>query len=420
MSIIRAESKISHTFGNVACAVMEYLKGEYFEKDYFQTEHISTKLSSKQLNVYRAKKDFWKNQKPMLIIRPRIDLDDSSNQFYGSAMTNRMTNSRSQMEFANLVPMLENKEFGTRLAFIWNKLRVTFDIAIVVETYNEQLDKAHMLKNSIDPGNPFPYRTPLEATIPGSLMAYLADHLGVPRDDTSELLYYLNTYAGTPVTYKLKNSSGNHEFFMLYDTNIEMITSEITIDDGEGTGMVQDTYTISFSVSAEFYGVGMWYLMLKNLNPEFLITGTSHEPKVGDTIVPILSIPLKYDLHLGPGWEIYSTPCYVVSDTEKDVTDLTPSISRSVANLIKIILSSGTYLSDSFIRFECFKGTKRLEQGKGYQIDIQLDPSTEHGLSITITTYDCRPYVTYRVFVLINNFAINSIAAEVQGFHKET
>lgn len=420
MSIIRAESSISHTFGNVACAVMEYIKGEYFEKDYFQTEHISTKLSNKQLNVYRAKKDFWKNQKPMLILRPRIDLDDSSRQFYGSAMANRITNSRSQMEFANMVTMLENKEFGTRLQFIWNKIKVTFDVAIVVETYNEQINKGYMLKNSIDPNNPFPYRTPLEAVIPGSLMAYLADHLGVPRDDTRELLYYLNTYAGTPITYKLKNSSGNQEFFMLYDTNIEMITSDITIDDGEGAGMVQDVYTISFTVSAEFYGVGMWYLMLKNLNPEFLIASTNHDPKVGDTIVPILSIPLKYDLHLSSGWEIYSTPCYVVDDVKEDVTDLTQSISRPVANLIKLILNTGMYLSDSFIRFECFKETKRLEPGKGYKIEIKLDERAENGVTVTITTYDCRPYITYRVFIIINNFAINSIAAEATGFHKET
>lgn len=419
MSIIQSNASISHTYGNVSCAVMNYIKG-YFVEDFFKTTHISTKLSSTQLNVYRAKKEFWKNKKPMLIMKPRIDLDDSSKWYYGSAMMNRLTNSRTNVMFECTTPMLENKEFGTMIRFGWNRLKVTFDVAIVVDTYHKQIDIASALQNQLIPNTPYLLNTPLEAYIPNSIVYSMADHLGLKRSDTREILFYLNTYAGTPITYKLKNSSGNNEFFMLYDTNIELITSEITIDDGEGSGMIQDTFTISFTVSAEFNGVGTWYLFCQNKNPEFIITPSGNDLGVGDNIIPILSIPLKYDLKLTPGWEIYGAPCYFVSSPKDDETDITNFISKPVANLIKLTLDSGMMLSDSMVRFECFKDTKRLVHGEGYRITIEEDKLSEIGIKITIITHDCTPHVTYRLFILVNNFAVNNIASDVTGFNKET
>lgn len=419
MSITQSNASISHTYGNVACVVMDYVKG-YFVEDFFKTTHISTKLSSKQLNVYQAKKEFWKNKKPMIIMRPRIDLDDSSKWYYGSAMMNRMTNSRTNVEFQCTVPMLENKEFGTMIRFGWNRLKVTFDVAIVVDTYNKQLDIAHALQNQMVPNTPYPLQTALESYIPNSIIYGLADHLGVDRTDIREILFYLNTYAGVPVTYKLKNGSGNNEFFMLYDTNIELITSEITIDDGEGTGMVQDTYTISFSVSAEFNGVGTWYLFLQNNNPNFILTQTHVETDDDGRIIPISSIPLKYDLKLTPGWEIYNAPCYFVDSFKDDITDLSTSISKPVANLIRLTMDSGMALSDSLVRFECFKDTKRLKLKEDFDIEIKKDKTNEIGLSIKIITHNCTPKVTYRLFILVNNFAVNNIASDVTGFNKET
>lgn len=419
MSIIQSSSCVSHTYGNVSCAIMDYVKS-YFEEEFFKTTHISTKLSSKQLNVARAKAEFWKNKKPMVIMRPRIELDDSSKWFYGSAMMNKMTNSKTDVEFSCTVPMLENKEFGTMIRFGWNRLKITFDVVLVLETYNQQLDIGHALQNQLVPNTPYFINTPLESYIPNSIIYAMADHLGIDRSDTREILFYLNSYAGTPITYKLKNESGNNEFFMLYDTNIEVITSEITIDDGEGVGMVQDTFTIAFNISAEFNGVGTWYLFLKNLNPEFITMPNGKNMGSGDRMIPISSIPLKYDLKLTPGWEIYSTPCYFVSSETIDTTDISSVISRPVANLIRMTLDSGMILNDSMVRFECFKDTKQLRQGKDYEIKIVKDDNKDIGLRIDIITYNCTPDVTYRLFVLVNNFAVNNIASDVTGFTKET
>ena len=419
MSIIQSSSSVSHTYGNVACVIMNYIQS-YFDEEFFKTKHISTKLSSKQLNVYMAKKEFWKNKKPMLIMRPRIELDDSSRWYYGSAMMSHMTNSKTNVDFADRVTMLDNPEFGTKMKFTWNRLKILFDVAIVVESYNEQIDIGHSLKNQIIPDTPYYLNTPLESYIPNNLIYKLADHLGIQRNDLPEILYYLNTYAGVPITYKLKNGSGNNEFFMLYNTNIEIIASEITIDDGESTGMVQDTYTISFSISAEFNGVGTWYLFLKNSNPEFITVPTGQNSSSEDRIIPITSIPLKYDLKLTPGWEIYSCPCFFVTEPEDDRTDLSSQISTSVFNLIKMTMKSGMTLNDTMVRFECFKDTRRLKIGEGFDIDIKEDPGKPDGMRIDVVVHDCTPHITYRLFILVNNFVVNNIAAEVTEFNKET
>lgn len=417
MSIMQIESSVSHTFGNVACAILGYVKS-FFKEDYFNTVHISTRLAHTQLNVYKAKSGFWKNKKPMLIMRPRIDIDDNDNDLYGSQMT-RVTNNKSDMVFECLPSLLENKEFGTMIRLQWNKLKITFDVALVVETYNQQIDKAIQLKNKIAPEVPYYFSTPLEAYIPKTLIYALADHLGIPRNNTREILFYLNTYAGTPITYKLKNGSGNDEFFMLYDTDIEIIPSQITTDDGESTGMITDTYTISFSVTASFRCVGLWYLFLKNKNTEFIVSPIGTDLQESDDIVPICSIPLRYDLKLTPGWEIYSAPCYFVSDLKRDVTDLTGVIPESIANLILITLKSGMMLSDSFVRFVCFEDTRLIRPKEDYDLEIKEDSNSDFGVTVKIITYKGKPKFTYRVFILVNNFVVNSICSEVTEFNKE-
>ena len=43
MSIRRSNTSITHTFGNVACVALDYIKYFYY-KNLFKTVHISTKV----------------------------------------------------------------------------------------------------------------------------------------------------------------------------------------------------------------------------------------------------------------------------------------------------------------------------------------------------------------------------------------
>lgn len=418
MSISMYSSSITHTFGNVACAAMNYVQ-DFFPKDYFKTIHMSTKMAHRQLNVFRSKREFWKNDKPMLIMRPRIEMDDSSKYLYGSAMTNRMFNSKLAPEFTSTVCLLEDKGYGVMTRFMWNRLKIYYDVSIVVGSYNEQLNIAHMLQNNLMPSIPFHIHTNLESYIPRLLMQKAADHLGIERKDTAELLYYMNTYACTPITYKFKNGSGNHEFFMMYPTNIETIVSDLSLDDGDGKGLIKDIYTISFAMSTEFYAVGNWYLFLKDGANRYDIMPMDEElvkSQDPNRIIPIHSIPTHYDLNLEPGWVIFNdmSPMYFIKDYipkgQCDITDISQVIRSSIRKVIDHQIGMNIPL-ETMIRFKCFKNNQEMPYGKrGYEIDIT---------NYTIKTYDCDPDATYRLFILVNNFAINEMITEINKFNEE-
>ena len=411
-------SSITHTFGNVACVAMDYVKS-YFSQEYFKTIHMSTKMAHRQLNVFRSRKEFWKNGKPMLIMRPRIDMDDSSKFFYGSAMTNRVLNSKLDTEFINTVELLQDKGYGIMTRFSWNRLKIYYDISIVVGSYNEQLNLAHALQNNLVPGTPFYIKTPLEAYIPRALMINIQNHLKLKETETAETLYFMNTYSRTPITYKFKNGSGNSEYFMMYPTNIETIVSDISIDDGDGKGLVKDIYTISFSMSTEFNAVGNWYLFLKDGVARYDIIPTEYELSSDydlNRIIPIQSIPLSYDLRLEPGWVTFKdlSPMYFIKDIipegECDITDIGQVIREPIQKVIRHHIGMNIPL-DTIIRFKCFKDTVELPYGhRGFEIDLE---------NLIVKTYDCSPTATYRLFIIINQQLINSYISEITNFNEE-
>lgn len=406
MSVTISNPSITHTFGNVACVAMDYME-HLFPDDWFKTKHITTKLANRQLDVFKKQTGFWKNKKPMLILRPRIDLNDSSVWYYGSAMMNRMTNSRSTMEFADLVPLVHHADACVDIQFIWNRFRLIFDVVIVVDTYNKQINIANDIRNQLNIDAPYPLTTFLEAYIPKSIIYRMADYLHIERTDTAQILDFLNTYSATPITYKLKNSSGNDEFFMMYQTNIESIVSDVSLDDGESRGIVSDTYTIALSLSLEFNAVGVWYLFQNDGNDNYNRIPIDDELS-GDNIIPIVSIPLGYNLRLDHGWKIYDQSFYHVStnkDNDPDITDISTILESNGMKKLLHHLDHNNIPHYPYLRFRCFKDGKELSRGKdGFEIDLKKK---------CIYTYNPEPHHTYRLFTIVNSLDINNAAAEI-------
>lgn len=416
MSIIWGNSSITHTFGNVACVAMQYIK-KYFEDDFFKVEHISTKLAYKQLDIFRSKTEFWKLHKPILILRPRIEMDDSSKYFYGSAMMNRMHNVRSPMEFGNTVKLMDDYSNGTSIDFLWNRYKIYYDVVMIFDTMNEQLNIAHYLTNMIVPNAPWMLGTTLESYVPKTVIYPLADYLGIPRDNTADILGYLNTYSEVPFTYKFKNGSGNDEFFALYPTNIEIIVSDLSIDDGSEKGLLTESFTISFTMSCEFNTMGCYYLILNDDKNKFIVTKPSSDIDKDGRVIPLYTIPLLFDLKLDDGWKILTAPMFIVKDSKSDdgytlqlkkvlKDDKIPTILRyqEKMNLIR----------DTFIKIRVFKNDTELAEGdKGFSVDYtNLN-------DIKLTVYDIDIQKTYRVFIIINNQYINSITDDINNFSME-
>lgn len=409
MSILQANASVTHTYGNVACLAMEYIK-KYFDDDFFKVTHVSTKLGYRQLNIYRTKIEFWKLHKPILLMRPRIEMDDSSKYFYGSAFMNRMHNVRSPMEFSSTVNLLRDDKYGTSIEFLWNRTKVYYDFVMIFDSYNEQLNIANYLMNMIVPNTPFPVATSLESYVPKHIIYTIADHVGIPRDNTAEILRYLNTMGKVPFTYKFKDGSGNEEFFALYNTNVETICSDFSIDDGSMKGMVASNFMISFTLSCEFNMMGCYYLFLRDEDDRFHMAPTEDINKKSVT-ANIFTIPLMYDLKLEPGWRIYSAPSFFV----KGAKDSVP-IGAIITNDIKDIYAyqRGMGLDEStFIQFRVFRNRMELKK----DVDFVVDTSDVENM--TLTVINCNATATYRLFLLIHSNYIHSITAEMEEFHKE-
>lgn len=410
MSVTKSNPSITHTFGNVACVAIDYIQS-FFPENYFTKTHISTKMANRQLDAFKAKSGFWKNKKPMLVLRPRIEYDDSSKWFYGSTMVNRVTNSFSPMEFADLVPLVHDPEHGIGVHFLWNRYKIIYDVVIIVDTYNKQINIMNDLKNRLNIDFPYYLSTNLESYIPKSTIYSIADYLHIDRNDTGGILDYLNTYSKTPITYKLHNGNGHDEFFMLYPTNIETFSTDLTPDDGETRGIISDTYTIGLSLSMEFYGVSAWYLFLGDKDNS--INRAPYDEDLDDgRIIPISSIPLDYDLGLEKGWKILSSPFYFTDDSEVDVTDISSILNMSsLQSLIKHHTKHNIPL-EPFLQFRCFRGREEIPRGvNGFDIDLNKK---------CVYTYHPIGGMSYRLFVLINSLAINNMATEITNFNFES
>lgn len=411
MSIIYSNGSVTHTFGNVACVAMNYIK-KFFPEDYFAVEHISTKLAYRQLDIFKSKKEFWKLHRPMLILRPRIEMDDSSKYFYGAALMNRMYNVSSPSEYANRVNLFRNEQDGVMMQFLWNRYKIYYDVVIIVDSYNEQLNLANHIINSIVPNTPFMIHTPLEAFVPKCIIEGLANYLSIDLDDTGKIVSYLNTYSNTPFTYKFKDGSGNNEYFTLYNTNVETIPSDLSIDDGNEKGMITDSYTLSLTFSCEFNTMGAYYLYLRDNSDKFIPYMPTKDKD--NRVVPLFSIPLLFELDVDPGWKIAAAPSYfVTSNKSEDVTNIKDVITDEIKPILDYQRAMRLPL-DLFLRFRVFKGNKELPNSiNGYTIDI-----TDYD-NPTLTTYDVNIEETYRLFVLINNEYIHRITTEITEFNKE-
>jgi hypothetical protein len=369
-------------------------------------------MAHRQLDAFRAKTGFWKNKKPMLVLRPRIDFDSSSNWYYGSTMMSRVTHSSSPMEFGDLVSILHDPDNAVEVQFLWNRYKIIYDVAIIVETYNSQINIMNDLRNRLNIEWPHRIKTVLEAYIPKSVIYSVTDYMGIDRNDTASILEYLNTISTVPITYKLHNGSGNEEFFMMYPTSIESISSDLTPDDGETRGIVSDTYTISLALSMEFNAVGVWYTFLMDGIDEKREAPMDNIATGDGRIVPILSVPLGYDLGLDAGWKMQDAPFYV-PDAVKDGVDTTDISSILDQSSVKALIEHHTKMHiplEDFLRFRVFKGLDELPRGV-HGFDISLEKKC-------IYTYNPEPNVPYRIFVLINSLAINNMVTEITNFNK--
>lgn len=406
-------SSISHTFGNVTGFITEYVKG-LFPKDYFKTVNIASMISYRHFNVLNnTNKDFIKKNKPMLIIRPRIDVLNNDVFLNGSLLTTRITDNFYDRDFGNLQPFVEDLEKGLGIRYLMNRIKMYFDVSIILESQIEQINQAIYLKNIVRQELPFFIETALESNVPREIMQGIAHDANIDINETKTLLDYLNSHSLYPVTYKLKNSTGNDEFFRYYPVQMDSIITGLSMDDGSKKGFVDDSYLINFTIETEFNTAGLYYYYTQeaetvqriSMNTDIGFSDTQNKVNPSFTIVDL------FNQEPPPGWTLYTAPLYKVEGDESSYRlNFEQIINSSIEKTIKFHLEKGMDVGN-VVRIFVIKDTEQLDETKG---DFIVDYENLDLITNVVNTTS-----TYRMIVYVNTLYINTLVSDLLEFEKE-
>jgi hypothetical protein len=411
MEYAMASTSMAHTYGNVTAFITEFIK-QLFPKNYFKTVHISSTVAYRQFNIFQnTKQEFLKKNKPMLIIRPRIEVSENDNFLFGTLLTQRITDQYLDLDFTNLQDFFSDEDKGIHIKYLLNRLKMFFDVTVIVESNMEQINQFINLKNRVRQEHPFFIQTALESFIPKELFGILSKDSGVPlyteNTGVKDFLDYANSKANSPITYKLKNSSGLDEFFRYYPVNIDTMFTGLNIDDGNKKNFVSDTFAINWTVSTEFNAGGLYYYFTETPN---IITDIDMSIKAENTIIPIFTVSNLFDAQLPAGWNLYSSSMYKVEDDNSpDITNIRDLFNQSLISAIKYHINNSIPL-DVLIKTIVIKDNIPLEYDTEYTIDYN---------TFDLMTKKVNTASTYRVINHINIFYLNNLLKDIFNFEEE-
>lgn len=412
MEFCVAQTSLAHTYGNITCFIANYMKN-LFPQNFFKTVHISTAIAYKQFSVFQnSNKEILKKGKPMLIIRPRIEVDDNSVFLYDTPLTTNWHNIYMDTSFTNLQPFVSDKKRGIYIKYLLNRLKMTFDITIITETQMDAINQAHFLKNRLPINYSLFLPTCLESYVPRDLLKVVSEDIGIPMYDENNsvrnFVEYLNSHSQYPVSYKMKNGTGNDEFFRYYPANVDVTFSGLSVDDINKKGMVSDTCAVNITLTAEFNATGLYYFFTERHKRIDKFIMDMHATR-DDKIIPIFTQDHLYVSKYGTGWNVYTAPMYAVDNDTRDVLNIEQVLNNSIISAIKYHIKHGIPM-ELFCKIEVMKDNRYLIPLAEYDVNYN---------TLELITKNCNVNSSYRLIVHINTEYVNSLVSDIFELTKE-
>lgn len=413
-----AAPSMAHVYGNVTSFVTEYIKQLF--PDQFKTVYVNTTIAYKNFAKFNnSDKEFIKKRKPMLLVKPRLELDTNDAFMDGTLFTKRITDMVNPRDYGNLQDFIVDKENQIYIKFLMNRLVMNYDISLVFETQMRQINFVHYFKNRVRQGAPFVVNTNLESMISRDMVILLSDLVGIDmidgdQIDAPKILDYMNRHSTYPVTYKMKNSVGRDEFFRYHPAGIELTITGLDADDGQKSGQITDNFFINFTVRAEFSTAGLYYLFSgkKNIEDKYKYLMHGEESDSG-VIMPMFTSKNIFDNYIPAGWNFYMCPTFHIDPTDPRpfVLDIEQLFNASLQACVKyhrqFNLPMTPFLYIISIKDNRVMSTERRE----YEI-IWDNP-------ISIKVYNWNPASTYRLLIAVNTSYINELVGKICGMNDE-
>ena len=418
-----AAASLAHTYGNIATFANSWLLS-LFPPNYFKTNYINSTIAYKDFATYNNnRKELIKKQKPMLLIRPRIEMDVLDelpiNQTYLAQRIYDINN--EDIETGNLQNFFIDRANNRRIQFLLNALRINFDVSIVVETQMEQINVAHYFKNRVRQNWEMCKVVGLESYISRDIMYLLAKDAGFADVFTTseesrigEFLSYVNNNSMYPVTLKYKNASGRHEFFRYHHSHVNMAITGLSIDDPSKKNMVSDECLINFSLRCDFNTAGLYVYLSNNdaIFDEGIGPGIADSPLDQQTIISVTTPQEVFTNKIMPnGWQIFMTPAFEIDKDEMPYKlDFSVLMNTSLNEAINYHKKHGIPIT-TFLGVEVKKGSRVMDPEKNeYEIDWD---------NLTLLVYNCTENIDYRFILSVDTEYLNNLLADIVKFREE-
>lgn len=389
----------AHTYGNALAFIQNWLIN-LFPENYFKTIHVASKIAHRQIRS--TPHEYNKKSKPIFAIRPRIDLTEDRH-LAKTMITERQSDLFYMRGGTNLQPFIEDYQHNYDCRFQLNRYVMYFDVTLIFSTYIEQVNFTHALINSVPIDRGIDLHTCLESCIPTDLLEEISILTGIPIVDkdgnTAEFLNYLNGVSHYPITYKLQGSSGTREFYRYYPAVIDVLVSPPDMSEGNKQGQINTSYQTTFTVRAEFFGTGFYFLY-----SEHCVLIPPKEYSDSTTIVPMFTTALlSEDLKLPEGWKLYKQlSCQLTK--QRDVIEFREVLNQSIINAIDYHVKNGLPMVD-LIDIKVRKQGKLLIDEVEYHIDYE-----NNRILFDVYDYD---YYTFTIIISINIRYINELIKTV-------
>lgn len=412
-----ATTSASHIFSNVTKAVESYIERK-LPAGLLKGRSISTTIAPRFFKRYRNRNTDWdKQERPFMVIRPTFETPESDG-FLQNTLYTRQEGSEITVTRGGIQEFLKDKENGIALGFKINHNKLTFDIGIRFNTQMQMIDTWHYMFNTFRWDVPEYINTSLESMIPKIVLIRLGEVLGIDitkNESIPLMIKYLRTHSTYPITYKMRNSTSQDEYFLFYRQNIIITFSDLQMDEGQKKGMADDFFTLSFKCTAEFNNMGSYVMIgTRKLYKRVAIElATNNAIDIG-SFTPIFTYDMSGDDPelLKRGYKPMITTMIKTDESaheKDDVADISCFFTNEIANVITNTLAQGL---DMGILFQ-IRMSKGLDD-KLTTADFDVDWSR-----CALIIHNSDKYATYRLLIYVNLAYLNNRILEL-GYSDKT
>ena len=415
---------IAHTVGNVTTLFTEFLKS-LFPDSFFQYVHVATRMAYReQKQEENSDYEFIKKRKPILIIRPKIDINNTDIFLTYSLFTTNLFGADLTLNESNMQPFFLDREAQCQINYMLNRIRVVFECTMMFDTEFEQINQYAYFLNLFTQERVYRMNTALEFYIPPSIMELVSAYSGVPIKDndhgtTKHFLDYFMQHSNKYVTIKERTSSSTIDFFMFYPLSIDYVFTDITKDDPNKKDWASDSCNINFTLTTEFNTVAIYDFATKQKKNVEILGEVSIGPKKrrpidngGINIIPYFTIGNLFEhTKMENGYELFYTQAFETDETiheDEDYLDLEPVFRDTNAmDIIKWHNKQGVPNS-VFLQFIIMRNNDKLIEGTDFIVDWE-------NFKLRILKAD--PDKTYRLNIFVNNLYVTHL---MENFNNES